>query len=101
MSNEKYQCIIRKQIYLPLTRPDITYVVNTVSRFIYVTIDVHMYVAEMIVGYLKMSTGRGLVYTKQNEINIKGFFDVDWVGSVDSRWLTIWYCVFLGDNLII
>lgn len=31
---------------------------------------------------------------------MKGFTDVDWVGSLDDRMLTSGYCTFIGGNLV-
>lgn len=38
----KYRYIVEKLIYLTLVRPDIIYIVNTVSQFMYTPMDIHI-----------------------------------------------------------
>lgn len=51
-------------------------------------------------GYLKNNAATWLLYTKQVDIIIE-HSDVDQVGSIESRWSTIGYYLFLGGNLVL
>ncbi|RDX57934.1 Copia protein, partial [Mucuna pruriens] len=40
---------------------------------------------QRVVRYLKGSPGRGLFYPRKSELQLLGFSDADWAGSLDSR----------------
>ena len=46
------------------TRPDITFVVGVVSRFMHNPIETHLRVIHKILQYLKGSLGRGVLFKK-------------------------------------
>jgi hypothetical protein len=60
----------------------------------------HMDAAYHILRYLKSSPGRGLLYTKQGNLQVECYTDVDWAGSLDDRRSTSGYCTFVGGNLV-
>lgn len=62
----KYQRLVDKFNYLTQTRPNITYVVNVVSQFIYASTNIHLVVAEKF-----------LCYLKKNRLSIEVYTDVD------------------------
>ncbi|CAN6458627.1 unnamed protein product [Victoria cruziana] len=97
----KYQRLVGKLIYLTLTRPDITFAVNVVSQFMHAPTDVHMRATKRILCYLKKNPGKGLLFTKSENMCIEGHSDADWAGPVDTRRSTTGYCVFLDGNLAI
>ncbi|CAN6448059.1 unnamed protein product [Victoria cruziana] len=101
MKKVKYQRLVEKLIYLTLIRPDIIFVVNVVSQFMHAPTDVHMRATERILCYLKKNPGKGLLFTKSENMCIEGHSDADWAGSVDTRRSTTGYCIFLGGNLVI
>ena len=55
-------------IYLTNTRPDISFVVNTLRH-------VHLMVAKHAVGYLKGIVDYGLKYEANQKINLEGYVD--------------------------
>lgn len=48
----------------------------------------------------RTNPGRGLLFKKGKELDIKGFTDADYAGSINDRRSTTGYCVFLGENLV-
>ncbi|CAN6440401.1 unnamed protein product [Victoria cruziana] len=96
-----YQRLVGKLIYLTLTRSDITYAVNVVSQFMHAPSNTHMIAVQRILCYLKKNSGRGLLYTKQETLDIETYMDADWAGSVDYRRSTTGYCIYMGENLMI
>lgn len=89
-------------IYLTLTRPDITYVINMVSQFMHAPINIHFasVVVERIRYYLKKNPRRWLLYTRGG-LSGETYTDVDWARSVDDRRSNYIYYIYLEDNLVI
>ena len=77
INKERYQRLVGKLIYLSHTRPDIAYAVSLVSQFMHCSSEDHMSVVVRILWYLKSSPGRGLMFTKNQHLNIDGYTDAD------------------------
>lgn len=60
----------------------------------------HMNAVVRILRYLKSAPGKGLLFTKNNHLNIEGYTDSDWAGSVSDRKSTASYFTFVGGNLV-
>ena len=61
---EKYRRLIVKLIYLMFTRPDITFVVVVLSRFMHQLRETHWLAAMRVLPYIKSCLGKGLMYKK-------------------------------------
>lgn len=99
-NKERYQRLVGKLIYLSHTRPDIAYAVSIVSQFMHSPSEVHMDAVMRILRYLKGTPGRGLIFQKNGNLNVTGYTDADWAGSVEDRKSTAGYFTFVGGNLI-
>ena len=53
-----------------------------------------------IMWYLKSSTGKGLMFTKNNHVQVEGYTDADWAGDITNRKSTSGYFTFVGGNLV-
>ena len=53
-----------------------------------------------ILRYLKSSPGKGLMFSKNNHLDIEGYTDVDWAGNISDRKSTSGYFTFIGENLV-
>ena len=60
----------------------------------------HMNAVIQILGYLKSSPGKGILFTKGDSLDVKGYIDVDWAGSIEDRCSTSGYFTFVGGNLV-
>lgn len=96
----RYQRWVGRLIYLSHTRPDIAYAVSVVSQFTYAPSKEHMNVVYRILKYLKYAPGRGLLFTKGNDLDIGGYTDADWVGDQTNIRSTSGYFTFLGGKLV-
>jgi hypothetical protein len=99
-NKEQYQRLVGKLIYLSHTRPDIAYAVNVVSQYMQNPSEAHMDAVIRIIRYLKYAPSRGLMFYKNNHLNVEGYTDADWAGSVSDRRSTSGYFTFVGGNLV-
>ncbi|KAM7485260.1 hypothetical protein LguiA_001269 [Lonicera macranthoides] len=96
----RYRRLIGRLIYLTVSRPDITYAVHVLSRFMHEPTKIHMEAALRVVRYLKNAPGQGLLFSSSNDFKIRAYCDSDWAGCPLTRRSTTGYCIFLGSSLI-
>nr|GEY81474.1 ribonuclease H-like domain-containing protein [Tanacetum cinerariifolium] len=84
-SMTKYQKIVGKLIYLSITRPDISYVVQCLSQHIHAPLQSHFSVALRVLRYLKGAPGNGVQFHKKNSFCLHAFSDVDWAKCPKTR----------------
>jgi hypothetical protein len=95
-----YRQIIGSLMYLTNTRPDICFVVNTLSQFLVEPRHVHLVVAKHVMRYLKGTLDYGLSYDGDHNFTLSGYTDSDWAGSVSDRKSTSGCCFSLGSAMI-
>lgn len=77
-----YQRLVGRLIYLSHTRPNIAYAVSVVSQFMHFLSDTYMGTVEHILRYLKSSSGRDIMFSKNGHCWIEAHTDADWVRSI-------------------
>jgi hypothetical protein len=95
-----YRQIIGSLMYLMNTRPDICFVVNTLSQFLVEPKCVHLVVVKHVMSYLKGTLDCGFSYNADHEFRLSGYTDSDWAGSVSDRKSTSRCCFILGLAMI-
>ena len=87
-------------MYLAHARPDLAYALSVVSQFMHSPSEEHMNAVICILHYLKSSLGKGILFTKRDNLDINGYTNVDWAGSIQDRRFTSGYFMFVGENLV-
>ena len=72
-----YRRLVGKLIYLTITRPEISFSVNTLSQFMQEPRRSHLDVVHCLLRYLKGSPGQGLFFPSKDDLNLVGFCDAD------------------------
>jgi hypothetical protein len=80
-----YKQIIGSLMYLMNTRPDICFVVNTLSQYLVEPRNFHLVVAKHVMRYLKGTLDFGLCYIGDHDVRLVGYTDSYWAGSVSDR----------------
>ena len=95
-----YHQIFGSLMYLMNTRPYICFVLITLSQFPTDLRHVHLIAAKHVLRYLKGIVDYGLKYDANQNINLYGYVDLEWVGSTTDRKSTSGCCFNLGSSMI-
>ncbi|GJV10081.1 retrovirus-related pol polyprotein from transposon TNT 1-94 [Tanacetum coccineum] len=95
-----YRRLVGRLLYLTMTRPNISYVVQHLSQFVSSPKDVHLQAAIHLLKYLKGSVSKGLFYLIQPHLKVTGFSDADWASCLMTRKSLTGYCIFFGHSLV-
>ena len=92
--------MIGSLMYLMNMRPDICFVVNTLSQFLTDPRQVHLIAVKHVLRYLKGTMDYGLKYDAYQKINLHGYVDLDWADSTTDKKSTSGCCFSLGSGMI-
>ncbi|XP_074353053.1 secreted RxLR effector protein 161-like [Apium graveolens] len=95
-----YRSFVGSLMYLTATRPDITYGVSLISKFIEQPKKTHWEAGKRILRYVRGTLGDGLYYQKANNSKVLGYCDSDWAASVDDSKSTSENVFFVGSCAI-
>jgi hypothetical protein len=95
-----YRQLIGSLMYLVNTRPDICFVINTLSQFQVEPRHEHWTATKHVLRYICGTLNYGLRYTTSSDIQLHGFIDSDWAGSAEDRNSTSGMCFNLGSAMI-
>ena len=94
-----YGEMIGSLMYLMNTRPDIYFAMKTLSKFLTDPRHVHLIAAKHILRYLMGTVDYGIKYEVNQKINLEGYVDSDWAGSVIDRKSTLGCCFSMGSGV--
>jgi hypothetical protein len=100
MEGVPYSAIVGSLLYLATgTRPDISYAVGEVCRFMKNPGMEHWKAVKHILRYLKGTADMGLLYGgPEATLSVVGYADADWAGDVDSRRSTAGYVFMVAGG---
>jgi hypothetical protein len=80
------------------TRPDLSFVVGLVARYMQTPHEIHWKEAKMILRYVRGTIQFGIHYSSGGTPLLVGFTDSDWAGDPDDRKYTAGYVFSLGSG---
>ena len=87
-------------IYLTVTRPDISHVVDMVSKFMDAPRSVHYTAVLRILRYVKGTLYHGLHYSSRSSLEFHAYSDADWASDPFDRCSITGFCFLLGTSLV-
>lgn len=96
----RFRRLVGRLIYLIVSRPNITYDVHVLSKFMHQPRKLHMETTLRVVRYLKGALGKGLFFSPNTDFRLRAYYDSNWTGYTLTRRSTTGYCVFLRPSLI-
>ena len=97
VNSTNFRSLIGSLRYLMNTRPDITYCVTYLSRFMDKASSEHLAAAKRILRYLKGTVNFGILYKRgDRDMKITGYIDRDFAGDINDRKSTSGQIFFLG-----
>ena len=97
---ELYCSMVGSLIYLTNTRPDISYAVSCVSRYMSNPEETHLQAAKQILCYLKGTIDFALHLSSESGENFHTFADADWRRDMDTRRSTSGIVYKLGETTV-
>lgn len=95
-----YRTLVGALQYCTMTRPDISFTVNSLCQFFLAPSTLHMQAFKRLLRYLKGTDNLGILFTPSPASSVTCYTDADWASSPYDRRSTSGFCVFLGSNLI-
>ncbi|XP_047268157.1 uncharacterized mitochondrial protein AtMg00810-like [Capsicum annuum] len=95
-----YQKLIGKLLYLTMTRPDISFSVQTLSQFLQHPKKSHMKAAIRVVRYIKNQPGQGMLLSSSTNSQVSAYCDADWASYPQTRRSITGYLVNIGDSVV-
>ena len=97
-----YRQLVGKLLYLTLThtRPELSFVVGLIARFMQIPHESHWKAAKRILRYVRGTVQFGIHYSAKASLLLVDFTDSDWAGDPDDRKSTAGYVFTLGSGPI-
>jgi hypothetical protein len=99
VDSTEYRSIVGSLRYLVHTRPDITFVVGYVSRFMEAPTSEHLAAVKHLLRYIAGTLNLGVTYQRgHGALELLGYSDADHAGDINDRKSTAGMIFFLGQS---
>ena len=95
-----FRRIVGGLIYMTITRPNLSYVVGLISQFMQMPRKPHLDAVRHILRYVKSTLHYGLFYEAGKEIQVLGYTNANWAGSMYDRRSTNGFMFSLGNAVV-
>ncbi|GKD44452.1 retrovirus-related pol polyprotein from transposon TNT 1-94 [Tanacetum coccineum] len=95
-----YRDMIGSLMYLTASRPDLNYDVYLCTRYQAKPTEKHLQAVKWVFRYLNETINMGIWYSKDTDMSLTAYVDVDPVGCQDTRRSTSGTAQFLGDKIV-
>jgi hypothetical protein len=95
-----YRQLVGSLLYLTHSRPDLSYAVGAVSRFMQELHELHWKDIKCILQYEQGTITFGIHYARDSTLDLIGFTGSDWVGDSIDRKSTSGYSLSIGSRPI-
>jgi hypothetical protein len=95
-----YMKLIGSLMYLANIRPNICFVLNTLSQFMVESKQVHWVATKHVLMYVCGIVGFGLKYVRGGGVRLHGYSDTDWAGSAIEKKSTSSVFFGLGSTIV-
>ena len=96
MAQYPYRQLIGSLLYLLITRPELYFIVITLSRFVTNPGFVHWTAALLVLRYVKYTSTTGLTISSSDPIRLTVYCDSDWGNAIDGKSVS-GYIIYLGS----
>jgi hypothetical protein len=101
MSSYPYRQLIGSLLYLLCTRPELYFVVVSLSRFVSNPGLAHWLAGLAVLRYVKLTTIMGIIIKPFQNLELSVYCDSDWGSNTDDRKSVSGYIIYLGSTPII
>lgn len=96
-----YREAVGSIMYLAVaTRPDLSFAIVMVSRFLEKPTKIHVNAVKRILKYIKGTTNYGIFFKSKVNLTLCGFSDADYAGDIDSRRSTTGFLFKFGSGTL-
>jgi hypothetical protein len=100
VDNTLYRQLVGSLLYLTHSRPDLSYAVGTVSKFMQEPHELHWKAAKSILRYVQGTITFGIHYVVDSTLDLIEFTDSNWAGNSTDCTSTSGYSLSLGSRPI-
>ncbi|XP_058008512.1 uncharacterized mitochondrial protein AtMg00810-like [Hevea brasiliensis] len=95
-----FRSLVGGLIYLTSTRPDISFTVGVISKFMHCPSKHHFGVAKRVLRYIVGTVDFGIWYGHVSEFKLFAYTDSDWAGFLEDKRSTSGYIFSLGSATV-
>lgn len=96
----QYQRLVGKILYLTLTRPDITYSVQTLSQFLQQPKRSHWDTTVKVMKYVKREPALGILLSSETSTTLSVCYGADWASCPNTQRSVSGFIVKHGNSLV-